>query len=251
MSTSKMTYAEHWLKGPQSTSFYTRLYLPSSSSDVTSTLPTRPKAAIIFVHGFVEHIGRYPHLHTHFAENGIAVFAFDQRGFGKTALDMDHKSSDSSFGKTSGKDQLIDVEWAITSTKEEMEKRGWDGVKLFLMGHSMVSLYTLCFTNDKLNGFQGGGVVLSFPTRTSEPPSKSTVSLLSGVIASSPLVILTKPIPTPIRWLGAKVGGVLPYYRVKAEVFPEVSHTRPSSFHATDSYTTVGILTLTGPFARP
>lgn len=142
MSTSKTPYAEHWLQGPQSTSFYTRLYLPSSSSntaDATSTPPTRPKAALIYVHGFVEHVGRYDHLHSYFADHGIAVFAFDQRGFGKTALDLEHKSSGSSFGKTSGKDQLIDTEWAILHTKEEMEKRGWDGVKLFLMGHSMVS----------------------------------------------------------------------------------------------------------------
>lgn len=144
MSTSKTPYAEHWLQGPQSTSFYTRLYLPSSSSntaDATSTPPTRPKAALIYVHGFVEHVGRYDHLHSYFADHGIAVFAFDQRGFGKTALDLEHKSSGSSFGKTSGKDQLIDTEWAILHTKEEMEKRGWDGVKLFLMGHSMVSPY--------------------------------------------------------------------------------------------------------------
>lgn len=143
MSTSKTLYTEHWLKGPQLTSFYTRLYLPSSSStsEVTSTPSTRPKAALIFVHGFIEHIGRYEHLHTYFAEHDIAVFAFDQRGFGKTALDKEHKSSGSSFAKTSGKDQLSDAEWAILHTKEEMEKRGWDGVKLFLMGHSMVSLH--------------------------------------------------------------------------------------------------------------
>lgn len=143
MSTSKTLYSESWLKGPQSTSFYTRLYLPSSSStsEATSTPSTRPKAALIFVHGFIEHIGRYEHLHTYFAEHDVAVFAFDQRGFGKTALDKEHKSSGSSFAKTSGRDQLIDAEWAILHTKEEIEKRGWNGVKLFLMGHSMVSLH--------------------------------------------------------------------------------------------------------------
>lgn len=37
-------------------------------------------------HRFVEHIERYDHVFPKFTEQGIAVFAFDQRGWVPTAL---------------------------------------------------------------------------------------------------------------------------------------------------------------------
>jgi len=66
-------------------------------------------------------------------------------------------------------------------------------VPTFLMGHSM-----------------GGGNVLGFVTRTTGPPSPDTVKLLSGVIASSPLLILSTPTPSFQRWLGRKARPLLP-----------------------------------------
>jgi acylglycerol lipase len=85
------------------------------------------------VHGFCEHIGRYEHIHPLFANRGITVFCYDQRGFGKTALDAENKSEDSAYGKTSGKDQAADIEWAIKHAKKEFGE-----LPMFLMGHSMV-----------------------------------------------------------------------------------------------------------------
>lgn len=117
-------YTEEWLVGPQATNFYTRTYTP--------TVPTT--AAVVFVHGFAEHIGRYTHFHPLLAARGIAVFTYDSRGFGLTALDTTGKKSKSSaYGKTSWKDQMGDVAWAI-----EHAKKTFNGVPLFLMGHSMV-----------------------------------------------------------------------------------------------------------------
>jgi acylglycerol lipase len=40
-------------------------------------------------------------------------------------------------------------------------------------------------------------MVLSFATRTAAPPAKETISLLSGVIASSPLVRVADNQPSP------------------------------------------------------
>ena len=119
-------YTEAWLPGPRSTQFYTRTY-NSTKGDA--------KAVILFIHGFAEHVGRYTHFHPLLAEHGIAVFAFDQRGFGKTAQDEGHKSKDSAYGKTSWNDQMTDIEWALRHAKEE-----FPGVPVFLMGHSMVGL---------------------------------------------------------------------------------------------------------------
>lgn len=113
---------EAWLAGPNATQFYTRTY-PAAS----------PKAVVVFLHGFAEHIGRYTHIHPRLAQNGVAVFAFDLRGFGKTAQDTEKKSSHSSYGKTSWPENFADIEWAIKHVREE-----YPGVPVFLMGHSMV-----------------------------------------------------------------------------------------------------------------
>lgn len=117
-------YTESWLVGPQSTKFYTRTYLP----------PSQPKAAVVFVHGFAEHIGRYTHFHPLFAAKGIAIFTYDQRGYGLTAQDTGgNRSKDSAYGKTSWKEQMEDIAWAV-----QYAKTTFGSVPLFLMGHSMV-----------------------------------------------------------------------------------------------------------------
>lgn len=120
---SDAPYTESWLAGPRNTKFYTRQYTPTSP----------PKALLVFMHGFIEHIGRYEHVFPYWKNRGIAVFSFDQRGFGRTAEDKQHRSKDSSYGKTSGEDQVKDCEWAIKAARD-----GLDGVPTFLMGHSMV-----------------------------------------------------------------------------------------------------------------
>lgn len=118
------TYTETWLAGPSSTQFYTRTYTPA--------IPA--KAAVVFAHGFAEHVGRYTHFHPILAQSGVAVFAFDQRGFGLTGQDTTGKKSpDSAYGKTSWKEQMADVAWAV-----EHAKTAFSGVPVFLMGHSMV-----------------------------------------------------------------------------------------------------------------
>ena len=123
---SNNAYTESWLVGPQSTKFYTRTYSP----------PSQPKAVVVFLHGFAEHIGRYTHFHPWLAAKGIAVFAYDQRGYGLTAQDKGgNKSRDSAYGKTSWKEQMDDIAWAVQHASKTFE-----GVPLFLMGHSMVSL---------------------------------------------------------------------------------------------------------------
>lgn len=122
---SSTAYTETWLAGPPSgsTKFYTRTYRPTSS----------PKAVIVFVHGFAEHIGRYEHFHPRFPEHGIAVFTYDQRGYGKTGQDP-NRSPGSAYGNTTWKEQMVDLAWALEHAKKE-----FSGTPVFLMGHSMVS----------------------------------------------------------------------------------------------------------------
>jgi acylglycerol lipase len=42
------------------------------------------KATLTLVHGIGEHVDRYEHMIRRFAQAGIKVHAYDQRGFGKT-----------------------------------------------------------------------------------------------------------------------------------------------------------------------
>ncbi|KAJ7189545.1 Alpha/Beta hydrolase protein [Mycena pura] len=182
-------YTEAWLTGPQSTKFYTRTYLAPTDTS---------KAVLVFVHGFAEHVGRYTQAHPVLAARGVNVFAFDERGFGKTALDEANKSKTSAYGKTSAADQMVDIAWALGHAAG-----AFPGLPLFLMGHSM-----------------GGGEVLSFSSRRPEDASK-----LAGVISSSPLVHQTKPASKAARWAGGIAGVLFPYMPIPAAVdYNALSH---------------------------
>ncbi|PFH52178.1 hypothetical protein AMATHDRAFT_140634 [Amanita thiersii Skay4041] len=192
------TYSEAWLQGPQSTQFYTRTYTPQSGT---------AKAAIVFTHGFADHVARYSKFHTKLAENGLQIFAFDQRGFGRTAMDTEgHKSPHSAYGKTCWNDQMTDIVWAIDHVRKSIPS-----VPVFLMGHSM-----------------GGGEVLGFATQSKDSPHYAKVASLSGVIATSPLILLTKPAAKPLRMIGSLMGKVAPNMSFPADVDPSALSHDPS-----------------------
>ncbi|KAF8150442.1 lysophospholipase [Mycena galopus ATCC 62051] len=193
-------YTEAWLIGPQLTKFYTRTYLAP---------PGESKAAIVFIHGFADHVGRYTEAHPQLAAHGFNVFTFDQRGFGKTALDLKNKSWSSTYGKTSGEQQMDDIQWAIDHAETE-----FPGLPVFLSGHSM-----------------GGGEVLNFAVRRD-------TSVLAGVIASSPLVRQTNPIKFDriIRAAGGWAAILLPYLIMSTPLnYNDLSHDAEyTKFCATD-----------------
>jgi acylglycerol lipase len=70
-----------WVKGPSNTEFFVNIYNADN-----------PKACLLFCHGFIEHIGRYSDIFPTYAQRGISVACFDQRGFGKTACDKEHNN---------------------------------------------------------------------------------------------------------------------------------------------------------------
>lgn len=64
--------------------------------------------------------------------------------------------------------------------------------------------------------------MLGFSTRLVAPPEHATVALLSGVVATSPLIRLTSAAPKLKRWVGEKVSTLLPNMNVPAETKAEV-----------------------------
>ena len=75
-------------------------------------------------------IERYNYFFEQFANRGVSVFSYDQRGFGRTGQKTD------TFGVTDMVKQLADMEFFLA--KEEERLKG-SGVPIFLFGHSMVS----------------------------------------------------------------------------------------------------------------
>lgn len=65
-------------------------------------------------------------------------------------------------------------------------------------------------------------MVLAFPTRSTAPPALETVSLISGVLATSPLVLQTHPASKALKWIGGKASLILPAQNIPANVSPEV-----------------------------
>ncbi|KAI0740987.1 lysophospholipase [Earliella scabrosa] len=192
LATSGELYAEAWIPGPGATLFYTRTYVVS-----------RPRAVVVFAHGFCGHCARYEWMHGVYASRDIVVFAFDQRGFGRTALDAEAKSGLALYGKTSWKEQLSDIEWWVKHVKDQ-----FPALPVFLMGHSM-----------------GGALALAFATREVGPPEKSSVSLLSGVVASSPFLLRATPTTTYVRMVGWLVSLVLPNLVIHTPINPNnLSH---------------------------
>ncbi|KAJ7053751.1 hypothetical protein C8F01DRAFT_1260378 [Mycena amicta] len=116
-------FIESWRLGPDNTNFYVRLYEAPS-----------PSAVLVFVHGAAEHCGRYTEMHSTLArEHNISVFAYDLRGYGRTADDPTHKSASSQYGRTWSGAQMDDLEWAIQETHREC-----GDLPLFIMGCSFV-----------------------------------------------------------------------------------------------------------------
>lgn len=203
-----------WVTGLKGTSFFTKRWIPTET----------PKAKVVFVHGcvglprarapssdqgtahsFIEHVLRYDHVFSRFADQGIEVFGFDQRGFGQTA------AKTKSQGKTSWKEQFDDIDYFLSK-----EAKVPDGRKVFLIGHSMVG--PACppcpvpstRADEGSSHRQGGGLAFGFFTRPRPFPTASLVT--GGVIVSAPLIQQTPAVATSglIIRLGSFVGAVLP-----------------------------------------
>ncbi|KAJ7149966.1 lysophospholipase [Mycena filopes] len=177
--TCPVPFSEGWRIGPKETNFYVRVY---AADDAV--------AAVVFVHGAAEHCGRYTEMHSALArEHRISVFAFDLRGYGRTALDVEHKSAESAYGKTWLPQQLEDLEWAI----EEAGKEFGGGLPLFVMGNSM-----------------GGTIVLGLLTDVARR-DHDALKRVRGMIGGSPTVAFKNPPPAPVIWLLRQITRLRPW----------------------------------------
>lgn len=140
---------ESWLKTPDNHSLYTKTWRPSAAL----------KARVVFLHGFSDHCNWYPILFSTFAQKGIKVYSFDQRGWGRSVHEVSQR------GSTGPNSQVMtDITTFINSLPQDEKD-----VPLFLMGHSM-----------------GGGEVLYY---ASTGPQE-VVSKIRGLLLEAPLIAM-------------------------------------------------------------
>ncbi|KAI1326897.1 alpha/beta hydrolase [Xylariaceae sp. FL0255] len=114
------------------------------------------KAKVIMIHGFNDHIDRYFDFFPYLAERGIAVYGFDQRGWGKSV------KTSSERGKTGPTTRVLADMAAFIRQQLPSE------VPVFVLGHSM-----------------GGGQAL---TLASSPGYEDLIRQIRGWILESPFI---------------------------------------------------------------
>jgi acylglycerol lipase len=131
----------------------------------------KARGAVALVHGFGEHSGRYAHVAERFGKAGFVFAGVDLPGHGRT----EGKQGDTSYAGLLA---------AVGAHVEEVKRRN-PGLPLILYGHSM-----------------GGALVIRFAWESA--PS------IAGVMATSPLIGLSTPVPAWKASMARILGRVAP-----------------------------------------
>ncbi|MDZ7796374.1 MAG: alpha/beta fold hydrolase [Candidatus Marinimicrobia bacterium] len=120
----------------------------------------KPLAAVQIAHGMAEHAARYEEFAAYLCKNGIAVYANDHRGHGKTAGSLDKLGY---FADESGWIKVVTDMRRLT----KIIRKDYPEAPVFLFGHSMGSFLARTYITlyDDIHG-----VILS-GTGTQDPLS--------------------------------------------------------------------------------
>jgi len=111
----------------------TRLFERTWRPDAT------PTAAVLIIHGYAEHSGRYDWTAGQLVARGYAVFAFDLRGHGRSDGDRVFIRSMNEY--------LDDVDAELARVREQTP-----GLPVFLLGHSMGGSVLALYACDRIGG---------------------------------------------------------------------------------------------------
>ncbi len=138
------------------------------------------KGAVVLVHGYGEHHGRYTHVIEAFNKAGYTVYALDHQGHGRSTGERAYVNTI---------DELVDdLHTYVSAIKKELA-----GQKLFMYGHSMGSLISLMYViryQDELNGVILSGLPLAANEAVS-PLLLTTAKLLDKIVPKMPLAETT------------------------------------------------------------
>jgi alpha-beta hydrolase superfamily lysophospholipase len=157
------------------------------------------RAALQIVHGASEHSGRYGRLAAALTARGIAVYAMDLRGHGRTA-------ESSGVGRYGGSG--VDTVLHDVAGLHEVIADEHPGVPRFLLGHSMGSIVALAAAERA--GADFAGLILSGPLGVNPELADAVTALEAAVDAGNgeevadilgPMNQAFEPARTPYDWL--------------------------------------------------
>ncbi|PEN14090.1 lysophospholipase [Longibacter salinarum] len=139
---------------------------------------TDPRGCVLLVHGYGEHSGRYGHVADAMNDRGIEVYAYDQRGYGRSEGPRAYVDS---FD-----DYVDDLELAIAHVRRRINDQ-----PLYLFGHSMggavVLQYALQRQHDGIDG-----LILSSPAIEVDPDIapilRKSAHIVSALVPRLPVV---------------------------------------------------------------
>lgn len=180
----------------------------------------KPKALVFLIHGLSDHGGRFSGVAETLTRNGFVFIAPDLRGNGRSSGKKGHFDS---------YDQVMDdLDLLI-----EIARQKHRDIPLFIYGQSM-----------------GGNLALNYGLRRGQN--------LSGIIASSPWLRLTRP-PNPlVQGIGSAIGKIFPGLVIpNGLVAEDLTHTKSISdayrndplVHGKISLNTFRIITESGEWA--
>ncbi|UCC52545.1 MAG: lysophospholipase [Anaerolineaceae bacterium] len=120
------------------------------------------QAALVIVHGFSDHSGRYMNIVKGLVPRGMALYGYDQRGHGRSPGQRGHIDSFNQF-----RDDLLTFMHLVADQEPD--------IPLFLMGHSMGGLIVLDFGLHHPQIMRG--VIASAP-HLSDPPVSPIVATI-------------------------------------------------------------------------
>lgn len=147
-------------------------------------------AALVLSHGLAEHAGCYLPFVEYVAPRGVAIYAHDHRGFGR---------SDGRRGHIHSYDRYVDDLLALVQRAREENP----GLPLVLVGHSM-----------------GGTIALLATLRRPE--------LLACAVYSAPALIVSLRVPAWQRGLARAMSRLYPTYNNQGVTRPEMLTTDPA-----------------------
>ncbi|KAJ3220191.1 hypothetical protein HDU67_005517 [Dinochytrium kinnereticum] len=147
-----------------------------------------PIAVVLAVHGIGEHIHRYNHVFSKYAEAGIVVKGLDYRGHGRT-LKKNLPISQPGF---LGSFELV---WADILAMNDIVVPGVpSGLPTFVMGHSLGGLLALSFVKHnatKITNFRG--VISQAPAIRPATPISGPVKFAAKLLGASVLPRFSQP----------------------------------------------------------
>lgn len=130
-----------------------------------------PRAIVCLVHGLGEHSSRYAHVAEAFGKEGFVLFAFDQRGHGKSGGARGHFSSADDF--------MNDIDLFL-----EQARAQYPGLPLILYGHSLGGIFVLHYSLKRNPNVKG--VIATSPALHSAlelQPIKVSMAKILGAIS--------------------------------------------------------------------